>query len=380
MSKFYFLPTVYDPNTAATNRALSYIKGFSELGITSNVIFFRPNKNFDKISESYKNVHFRYYWKFCYFNNSIFKYISLLFYLIHFLFTLRSGDIVFCYNNAEIWSQILRFRRGVKLYVEYTEHPNATGIGGRFLTPSMQNFYKLIAKVDGLFVITTALRDFYISKGVPASKIHITNITVDASRFQNIEKKLDVVPYIAYCGTVSNNKDGVDLLIKSFSQVVRKYPEFKLYIIGSTPTSDELTKNQKLIEELGIKDSVVLTGVVTADKMPQLLKDAQILALNRPDNLQARNGFATKIGEYLLTENPVVLTAVGDFPLFFKDGVNAYLSSPDNINEFAKKLMEVLSDYERARMIGKNGANTARKYFSYNFVTSSICKVMGLIK
>lgn len=39
MSKFYFIPTTYEPNTAATNRSLAYIKGFSELGIKPTVVF-----------------------------------------------------------------------------------------------------------------------------------------------------------------------------------------------------------------------------------------------------------------------------------------------------------------------------------------------------
>ena len=61
-----------------------------------------------------------------------------------------------------------------------------------------------------MFVITTALKDFFVSKGVDSKKIHIANITVDPERFMNLSKKNDIEDYVAYCGSVSNDKDGVD--------------------------------------------------------------------------------------------------------------------------------------------------------------------------
>lgn len=380
MPKFFFLPSVYEPNTAATNRMLSYMKGFSEAGIKTTVVYFRPNSKHDFYDAHLDNIEIKNYWKTLYLNWGPLKYLSLLCYIVHFICSLKKGDIVYCYNSAEIWYWILKFRKGIKVHVEYTEHPEVRGIGGKFLTPSFEQFYQSIQSVDGLFVITTHLRDFFISKGVSAEVIHIANITVDPSRFSGLVKNPDAEPYIAYCGTLSNNKDGVDLLIKSYAETVKCYPDIKLYIIGSAPKETELNQNIKLIHELGLQQSVRLTGVITAEKMPQVLKDALLLVLNRPDNLQAKNGFATKIGEYLLTENPVVLTSVGDFPLFFKDGVNAFVSVPDNPTQFANKMIQALSDYDKAKIVGLNGAKLALDNFTYQSVTKKIVQVLGLIK
>lgn len=377
---FYYLPGVYIPNTAATNRALSYIKAFSELHIKTHVIFFRPNEQFDEIKDEYKNITITNYWKHIYFKNKYFKYFSLLIYYILFICRLKKGDCVYCYGNAEIWSQIIKWRKGVKLYVEYTEHPEVTGIGGHFLTPSLNDFYKLIKRVDGLFVITTALRELFASKGVPQQKIHIANITVDTERFRNIVKTENIEPYIAYCGTVSNNKDGVDMLIKSFAQVVNRYPQIKLYIIGPVQKECDANENLRLIKDLNLSNSVILKGTVPFKEMPQILKDAKVLVLCRPDNLQAKHGFATKIGEYLMTENPVVLTAVGDFPLFFKNEENALLAEPDKPIAFAEKILWALDNEKKAIQIGKNGARLSEKEFSYLNVVKKLCKVMEIMR
>lgn len=376
MSHFYFFPSPYSPNTAATNRGISYIKGFSELGYNVNVVYFRPNSACDKNPYSYENVKIYHYWSRYISKIRILQYVSMLFFLVYFLIKLRKGDVVYCYNNVEVWLPIVKWRKSVRVFVEYTEHPEVVGIGGRFLVPSMENFYKYLSKVCGLFVITTSLRDFFISKGVDSRKIHIANITVDESRFENVKKFSNTESYIAYCGTLSNNKDGVDLLIKSFSIVHSVCPNIKLFIIGAAVEQDELNSNMLLINKMGLKDSVVLTGVVSASDMPQLLKNATILVLNRPDNVQSKNGFATKLGEYLLSENPVVVTSVGDIPLFLTDGISAYLAPPGNSELFAEKIIYVLNHIEEALHVGRNGAEVARKEFSYLVVTKKICNII----
>ena len=53
---FYFLNYAYNPNTAATNRALAYLKGLSELGIQTRVEFFLTDSSKSKISQDYPNL------------------------------------------------------------------------------------------------------------------------------------------------------------------------------------------------------------------------------------------------------------------------------------------------------------------------------------
>ena len=104
-------------------------------------------------------------------------------------------------------------------------------------------------------------------------------------------KQKGIEKYIAYCGNGANRKDGVDLLLKSFAIISNKHPEYKLYIIGKAPSND--SENYKLAEELGIINRVVFTGVVPAADIPQLLTNAEILALARPNSIQNTYGFPT---------------------------------------------------------------------------------------
>ena len=80
-----------------------------------------------------------------------------------------------------------------------------------------------------------------------------------------------------------------------------------MYIIGKTPNKNQAFSNGNLVKELNLEEKVIFTGAVPYTDVPQLLIDAEILALDRPDNKQAKYGFPTKLGEYLMTGNPVVI-------------------------------------------------------------------------
>ena len=353
MNKFYIVCNSYHPNTAYTNRVFSFLRGFSELGVDTEVVFLAPDKDRSTVQEQFPHINYKYMWEKMPFSNRIINKLTEEYNGWKFSRMLKPGDVVFLTNFGNIFFRIIG-KRGVKVIHEKTEHPDVYSFKGF----NLARYKREVPKVDGLFVISTALRDYFASLGVNKTKIEIVNMTVDCNRFAGLIKQ-PAEKYVAYCGTASNNKDGVDELIKAFSIVHQTHPEVKLYIIGKTPDKDDVSGNLKLIKDLGLQDVIVFTGIVSYSNMPQMLKNATILALDRPDSLQAKCGFPTKLGEYLLTENPVVVTKVGDIPLFLKDGESALLAEERQPEEFASKLIWVLEHPSEAAEIGKKGAKIA---------------------
>ena len=200
--------------------------------------------------------------------------------------------------------------------------------------------------------------------GCDAGRVWIVNMTVDASRFVSITKRKQEDRYIAYCGKASNNKDGVDQLIKAFALVHKKYPNLSLYVIGQAPKRQELNSTAILASELGVSNCVRFTGAISYTDIPGMLTDADILVLARPNNMQAQYGFPTKLGEYLLTGNPVVVTRVGDIPQYIEDGVSGMVAEPSSPEDFASKIIWLLDHPDKARKIGENGKQVALKYFN----------------
>lgn len=359
---FYFVKFSYVPNTAPTNRAIAIIRGLSELGIPTQVVFFAPDRIHSKVKESFPLIDFQYLWDKGYLDLKGIRKLSLWWYLQRFVQSLQSGDKVYVYGFPELVVALSK-RNDIYVYEERTEHNDASYICNIKKTP-IPVFLEACRRISGMIVISQGLKQYYISNGCHPEKVHVVNMIVDSTRFKDLQKQPSE-PYIAYCGTASNTKDGVDQLIKAFAFIVKRHPEYKLYIIGSAPSKKQRFCNYELTEELGIKNNVVFTGVVSAERMPQILKNATILALDRPNNLQAKYGFPTKLGEYLLTGNPVVVTDVGDISLFLKDGESALIATPDDIEDFANKLCWSIEHPNESKAIGKQGKTVAENHFNY---------------
>lgn len=370
MSKIFLLKGTHAPNTAASNRFMAMLKTFSDEGVDVEVVFFMSDSN-NHEAPALPHVHYQYLWK--HFNPKNDKLKTLLYIYVYsklFLRKLKEGDIVYSYGCNEMLSATLK-KKGVKVYHERTEHPMVS----KLKLLNMRQYLEACTHVDGLFVISNSLKEYFTSIGVPKEKIHIINMTVEASRFDGLVCR-PKERYIAYCGKATNNKDGVDELIKAFAITAKTHPDVKLYIIGAPPKRSDESGNLELVERLGIASQVVFTGLVSANEIPQMLKDAEILALDRPDNMQAKYGFPTKLGEYLLTANPVAITRVGDIPMFLKDGVTALLAEPNSPKQFAEKLNWALDNREEALKIGAAGKELALENFDSVIETKKMIKII----
>lgn len=366
----YIVYNSYQPNTAPTNRLLSFLRGFSELGTKVEVVFLESDSNYSKVTEHFPNIYFNYMWDRLRIKNRFIEKLASFYWGWKFSKNLKAGDKVILLTAGRVFFNLIN-RKDVKLYHERTEHPDIYTIKGFYI----KKYKTRIKDLDGMFVISTALKEYFSSLGLSKEKIEIVNMTVDSNRFINLRKEPSE-KYIAYCGTASNNKDGVNELIKSFAIVHKVHPEVKLYIIGKTLDPKDVSGNLKLMETLGLKDSIVFTGIVSAADMPQILKNATILTIDRPDSLQAQCGFPTKLGEYLLTENPVVVTKVGDIPLFLKDGETPILAEERNQEDFSSKQNWALEHPVESAKIGKAGAQVAMREFNYLTETKKIIKVI----
>jgi len=376
----YIIPNYYDPNTAATNRMLALLGGLSQKmgdGENCEVDFFLPNIKRDKIQVSFPNIKIKYWWDNpWFFKNKYLKYISFRATVKSFIRRLKAGDSVLLLGHVELLPWVQK-KKGVRVYLEMNEYPELFHIGNGPFKISNEKILQCCRKLNGLFVISHQLIDYFVEKGVDAAKIHLYRMIVDPSRFEELEKQKHGVTYIAYCGTAINRKDGVNILIQAYAEVIKHQPDVQLYIVGATPWDKDNNENYNLIEKLGLGNKVVFTGVVDAHIMPQILKNAEILVLARPDNIQSKYGFPTKLGEYLLSGNPVVVTSVGDIPRYLKDGENALLAIPDSPQSMADKIIWALEHKKDTISIGDNGRKTALEFFNPTIEAEHILNIIN---
>lgn len=367
----------FPEGNAATNRVHTFAKGFIENELSSYVICFRNDYTgdiqgiFNEIGYYYpfaqkvrsksflirRWVKFRKYFR----TYSILREIS------------QKNDIL----GINLWTNTLltqlfvyflgkRFR--TKVIHEHSEHP-LREFQSHWLKVKWGETKSYLGTrlCDGIFCISQYLIDFYKSRSFDEKRLLLVPSTVDSGRFKLAESHVLPYDYIAYCGSLTLIKDGVNTLIESFSQIANKKPDITLVLIGKGDSADEESALRKQAEELNLGDRIRFLGQVSRTEVPTYLSGAMILALARPKSIIADAGFPSKLSEYLSTGKPVVVTRVGEIPVYLKDNENAFLVEPGNPDEFAEKLMYVLDNYDFALSVGREGKKLAETTFDYKF-------------
>jgi len=275
-------------------------------------------------------------------------------------------------NDVYLESIDLFKREGAKIIQEMSEHPVL------FMSKNEYNKYlKLICpQIDIMFLMTNSLLNFY-SKYIQSSKLYHIPMTVDIERFNKTYLKSDrIEQVITYVGLMNNKKDGVDILIKAFAIVIKEFKNVKLRLIGPKKPEKDYLEQLEIIKREQLGYYVDYLGKIPREEIPNLLIDSDCLVLARPDSKQAQYGFPTKLGEYLATSNPVVVTSVGEIPFYLKDNVNAFVAKPDDVVDFANKISNALRDTENASKIGRKGFEIANKHFNAEIQSSQMFKVL----
>lgn len=224
----------------------------------------------------------------------------------------------------------------------------------------LKNF---LCHVDVMSIMTQTLISYYKPfLGKHTQIIHLP-MTVDLKRFDIDKSETDLQqPYIAYCGSLNNQKDGVDILIQSFISIMQEFPTYHLYLAGTIEPTNDYKHLLNIIKTNKATERIHFLGAIHKDKIPPFLKNAEILALARPNSKQAEGGFPTKLGEYLATGNPVCVTNVGEISKYLKHEESAFIAQPDDVKSF-KNVLQLAIRSQNAKFVGLNGQKIASEYF-----------------
>ena len=309
---------------AATNRIISYAKGFIFHGMDVEVVCLRRSeKAKNKIVNTdikgiYQGVNFKYLSKSTIKSrffilrgiHILFSYSSLFFYSLKKINS-KTASIYYSSNTTPLlvlWV-VNKLKKGVILKEE-SEHPETR----RYKMYFSWILYKTIhyRLFHGFLLMTKNLISYFDSR-FDTPILHVP-MTVELDRFAYKNKKSISKNNILFTGVLNDKKDGVDVLLEAFAKIVRSDDSYQLYLYGSALSKKDMNRYFELVNELKINHLVHFKGRVSREIITESLLNAKILVLPRPDSLQAQNGFPTKLGEYLATANPTLVTGVGEIP------------------------------------------------------------------
>ncbi len=370
--------------TPGASRIVSYAKYLVKAGVKVKIICFYPTHLFNPITTNISpeglcdGVDYWYpagtaYWpkkktavikKVVLLVKSFFKTLSFLWHnrseiSIIQTYTYRRGLLKTAYFFSRLLRKPLVSERS-ELPVFYREKEfYAKTFRRRMFRRKAERSYRL---PDAWFLETRTLADYYMSQARPSAALCIIPMTVDVQRFSNIKptENKSYGRYIAYCGNMLEY-DGISILIKAYSIIAPKYPDINLVLAGH---SSDVSAQKKLVAELKLQDRVFFIGKIPGEEVPGLLSGAELLVLASPTSMRASATMPCKVGEYLCTTRPVVVTGQGELLNYLTDGIDAYLAEPDSAEAFAAKMNQALTDISLANEIGKRGREVAIREFS----------------
>jgi glycosyltransferase involved in cell wall biosynthesis len=194
-------------------------------------------------------------------------------------------------------------------------------------------------ELRGLVTIGEALKENFVSLGVPLQKVMVLPDAVDIELFTRPKKynrSLRQRPLITYSGHLYDYKG-----IPTVLHAALKTPEWDYRLVGGHEKDIERIENY--CKSKGISN-VSLVGFVPHKEVPMYLWDADILLLPpSAHHPSARWTSPVKLGEYLASGTPVVATAIPALKFWLREN-EVFFVQPDSPVDLIKGVKKVLNN------------------------------------
>jgi glycosyltransferase involved in cell wall biosynthesis len=217
--------------------------------------------------------------------------------------------------------------------------------------------YRILGPMfDQVHTVSDAVRDYTIQQDrMPAEKVVSIPNGVD---MEQMEKDIDLgfrarhgledaSHVIVDIGSVKAVK-GYDVLARTAAIVCRRFPKAVFAIAGAQRDSRYYQELRALIASLGLDRNFCFLGHI--EPAFSLLHASDVFC-----HLSRTDGLSNALLEAMACGLPCVLTRVGGNPEVVEDGRSGFLVAPDNPEESALRLLELLGDESKRREMGQRG-------------------------
>lgn len=372
---------------APTTRIIAYSKGLCANGADVDVYSFAFIEKDKKpiIDGSIGDVKFHMspiHYTSNHFTNAFKRYFGVRFKVIKDIYNAHKvnpfNSLLISFDNLNYmicFVPILRLL-GIRLVFIGDEFPPPI----RALKNEVPKWQLLVYKFVYLFIdkrvlMTQKLEEFYNTK-ISYKPTYLLNSIIDLDRFHDVTRQVVQRPYMCYMGNMMLAKDDVCTIVRAFSLIASKFPEMDLHLYGS-PNENDYKIVKSLIDDLNMADRIIIKGRVDYSQVPQILCSATILLTAQPRTVRAQGGFPTKLGEYMMSNNPIVLTDVGEIHLYVQDGVSVFMVPPESPQEYADKIEYIFMNKNKVVQVTKNAYKLAYDQYGNTTVTKELLSFLS---
>ncbi|MDB5161217.1 MAG: hypothetical protein JWO96_597 [Candidatus Saccharibacteria bacterium] len=211
-------------------------------------------------------------------------------------------------------------------------------------------YFRGLRKFDAISAVSTAARGFADSAFGLASTVIPNTVDVGSLRSSAANEPETVV----FLGRLVERK-GCRQLIEAFRLVHNALPEAKLLIGGTGPKRAEL---EKLVQKLGLSDVVEFKGFIDEDKKGDFLAGGAVACFpslyGESFGIVLIEAMAAGTGAVIGGHNPGYRSVLGANPYLLFD--------PNNKQELADKILELLRDNKKRASVSKWQAEAIGQY------------------
>lgn len=235
-----------------------------------------------------------------------------------------------------------------------------------------------LATATLITVVSDALRQELIERGIPEEKIVVNPNGVDPDTFYpdcdgiSVRQRLGFQPHHVTVGFIGSFSywHGIGVLQESIQLLLREQesdatlPELRFVLVGDGPLTPDIQAALKPYCERGW---VVFTGRISHEQAPEYLDAADILVSPHVPNRDGTPFFGspTKLFEYMAMGKAIVASNLDQLARVLTHQETAWLVEPGNARELADAIRLLAADSEMRSYLGKNARQTALRNYTW---------------
>jgi colanic acid/amylovoran biosynthesis glycosyltransferase len=168
-------------------------------------------------------------------------------------------------------------------------------------------------------------------------------------------------------------KKGIEYAIRAVAKARERHPENRYEIIGDGPLRGAL---EKLVAELGLKESVILHGTKDSEFIRQRMAKAHVLILASvtADNGD-QEGTPVTLMEAQASGLPVLSTRHSGIPEVVLDGKSGFLVPERDVEALAERLAFLVEHPEVCRELGACGRKHIEAQFDLRQLNRDLVRI-----
>ncbi len=235
---------------------------------------------------------------------------------------------------------------------------------------------KLTYKTADLVIATNeSYKKIAVERGkMKEEDIFVVRTGPDFQRFRRLKVEAALKrgrKYIVCYLGVMGPQDGVDYLLRSVKFITRTNgrDDILFVLIGA---GDSFSDLKKMTVALGVQKNVLFTGRIPDEELIRYLSTADVCVGPDPKNELNDKSTMNKIMEYMAMAKPVVSFDLKEARFSAQDA--ALYARPNDTEDFANKILELLKDEKRRQQMGEYGRKRIEQELAWSHTEKKLIK------